>query len=64
MNGRLVSGVIAGAVVGAVVGLLVAPKPGRETRRMLRVKAEDCRKAVRGRFKKGRREEEPVALGS
>ena len=61
MNGRLVGGIIAGTVVGAAVGLLAAPKAGRETRRMLRDKADDCATAVRERFSKGRLEQNQVS---
>ena len=64
MNGRLVSGIIAGTVVGAAVGLLAAPKPGKETRRMLRVKADVCATAFRERFKKGRQEPDQVSPAS
>lgn len=54
MNRRLIGGIIAGTVVGAAVGLLAAPKAGKETRRMLRVKADDCAMALRERFGKDR----------
>lgn len=54
MNRRLIGGIIAGTVVGAAVGLLAAPKAGKETRRMLRVKADDCATAFRERFRNGR----------
>ena len=33
-------GVLMGAVAGAVTGLLIAPKPGRETRKLLRKSAD------------------------
>ena len=33
-------GVLMGALAGAVTGLLVAPKPGRETRKLLRKSAD------------------------
>ncbi len=64
MNGRLIGVIIAGTVVGAAVGLLAAPRPGKESRRILRVKADDCATALRERFKKGRQEENRVPLGS
>ncbi len=64
MNGRLVGGIIAGTVVGAAVGLLAAPKTGKETRRVLRVKADDCATAFRERFRKGRQEQDQVAPAS
>ena len=64
MNGRLVGGIVAGTVVGAVVGLLAAPRPGKETRRTLRIKADDCATAFRERFGKGRQEGDQGPLGS
>lgn len=39
-GGAFVGGMIIGAAIGAVTGLLVAPKSGRETRRMLRKSAD------------------------
>ena len=36
------AGVIIGAIVGAAVGLLYAPKPGKETREMLKQRAEEA----------------------
>jgi gas vesicle protein len=41
-NGFL-SGLILGVVIGAAVGLLYAPKPGAETRQMLKEKADAAR---------------------
>ena len=36
---QLVTGLIAGAAVGAVAGLLLAPKPGKVTRRFVAARA-------------------------
>ncbi|MGB3136267.1 MAG: YtxH domain-containing protein [Nodosilinea sp.] len=38
--GGFVGGIVLGAAVGAVAGLLVAPRTGRETRRILRKSAD------------------------
>ena len=35
-------GFLFGAVVGAAIGFLYAPKPGRETRELLKHKAEEA----------------------
>lgn len=39
-SGGLLSGILIGSAVGAVAGLLMAPKTGRETRRLLRKSAD------------------------
>jgi gas vesicle protein len=39
-SGGFVGGLLLGAAMGAVAGLLVAPRPGRETRRILRKSAD------------------------
>jgi gas vesicle protein len=39
----LVTGLLVGAAIGIGLGLLYAPRPGRETREMLRQRAEDIR---------------------
>ena len=36
---KFVTGMLFGAVVGAAIGLLVAPKPGSETRQLVRERA-------------------------
>ena len=36
----LLSGILIGGTIGAVAGLLMAPKAGRETRRLLRKSAD------------------------
>ena len=40
---NLVTGLVAGAVVGAVAGLLFAPKTGKESRRIVSVRAGEIR---------------------
>ena len=39
-SGSFVGGVMLGAAVGAVAGLLMAPRPGRETRQILKKSAD------------------------
>ncbi len=39
-SGGLLGGILIGGAVGAVAGLLMAPKTGRETRRLLRKSAD------------------------
>lgn len=39
-SGGFVGGLMLGAAMGAVAGLLVAPRPGRETRRILKKSAD------------------------
>lgn len=41
--GSFTAGLILGAIAGAVVALLYAPKTGRETRELLKQKAEEAR---------------------
>lgn len=40
---NFIVGFILGAAAGAVIGLLYAPKPGRETRTLLKERAEEAR---------------------
>lgn len=42
-------GLIAGALAGTTVGLLCAPKPGKETRAIIRQKTGEYVGALRGR---------------
>lgn len=39
-SSRLLSGIVFGAAAGAIAGLLMAPRPGHETRRILKKSAE------------------------
>lgn len=39
-SGEFVGGVMVGAVVGAIAGLLMAPRTGRETRKILKKSAD------------------------
>ena len=66
---QVYAGLIAGAAVGAVIGLLFAPKPGRESRRIVAARADDLRQKVGGyvtvmRSRKNSKEEVPVMSGS
>ena len=49
----LFSGLIAGVVAGATAGLLLAPKPGKVTRRFARQRGAKYVEAVKGRVKRG-----------
>ena len=40
---KLVTGLIAGAALGAVAGLLFAPKPGKESRKIVSSRADEFR---------------------
>ncbi|MBI4331085.1 MAG: YtxH domain-containing protein [Chloroflexi bacterium] len=50
--GGLVLGLMVGAAIGVVVGLLCAPRPGKETRQMLKERAEEARNGVSGVIRK------------
>ena len=45
---KFLNGLIAGAAAGAVAGLLFAPKPGRETRRIVVTRAGEMRQKAGG----------------
>ena len=54
-----ITGLLAGALAGAVAGLVLAPKPGKETRGLLRTRTTEIRSKagyyagnLRERFKK------------
>ena len=42
-QGQVVTGLLAGSIVGAVAGVLLAPKPGKVMRRLLRLKAYELK---------------------
>ena len=42
-QGQVVTGLLAGTLVGAVAGILLAPKPGKVVRRLLRLKVYELR---------------------
>ena len=46
---KFVTGMLFGAAVGAAIGLLVAPKPGSETRQLVRERATEYAGPVRER---------------
>jgi len=45
---KLITGLAAGAIVGTVAGLLLAPKSGKENRKMVGEKAADIRSRTGG----------------
>ena len=65
-NSFFVSGLIAGAAVGTVAGLMVAPKPGKVTRRFVAMQArrKTNRYLVFLRQKMGREETTGVEVHS
>ena len=52
---RFVTGMLFGAVVGAAIGLLIAPKPGSETRQLVRERAGEFVGTARERVRSVRR---------
>ncbi len=46
---RFVTGMVFGAVMGAAIGLLLAPKPGSETRQLVRDRAGEYLEVARER---------------
>ncbi len=48
-NGKFVVGMVSGALVGTAVALLVAPKTGKETRKVIRSKAGHVATSIRER---------------
>ena len=38
---KFVTGLVAGTLIGAAIGLLLAPKPGDETRKVVKERADD-----------------------
>jgi gas vesicle protein len=64
-----VSGLVAGAIIGAIAGLILAPKPGRDARELvksrtgvIRNKAETYVESLKERFK-GKSNEEETGSG-
>jgi gas vesicle protein len=53
-SGSFVLGFVIGAVTGVVLGLLFAPRPGEETRQILKEKARDIKEQVTEAVKKVR----------
>ena len=51
---KLVTGLVAGALVGVAAGILLAPKTGKETRKMVGEKAGKAMGNVRQKFAKRR----------
>ena len=51
-HNHLVTGLIAGAAVGAVAGLLLAPKPGKVTRRFVAARARRTTDRYVGTFRR------------
>ncbi len=45
---KLITGLVAGAIVGTVAGLLLAPKSGKENRKMVGEKASKIRSKTGG----------------
>ena len=58
---KLITGLVAGALVGAAIGLLAAPKPGDETRKVVRDKAGAYFVELREKYRKSKIEREAVA---
>ena len=54
-NGKLVVGMISGALMGTAIALLVAPKAGRETRKVIGSKAGRAAVSIRQRCARQRR---------
>ncbi len=48
-NGKFVVGMVSGALVGTAVALLVAPKTGKETRKVIRSKTGHVAISIRQR---------------
>ncbi len=57
---NLPSGIVAGAIVGTIAGMMFAPRPGKETRRIvvnragkIQIRAGDYIDNLRDKFRKG-----------
>ncbi len=53
-NGKFVAGMVSGTLVGTAVALLMAPKTGKETRKVIRSKAGYVASSIRQRCGKQR----------
>ena len=61
-SNKFLYGLIAGAAIGAIAGVLLAPKSGKETRKLLRERAATLGGGRFGNlFSKGRTQEEAEA---
>ena len=64
---KFLTGLIAGAVIGAVAGVLLAPKTGKETRKLLKERATQLGEKANASFTnifgkgEGEKEAEPSA---
>ena len=66
MGNKLFTGLIAGVAMGAVAGLLLAPKPGKESRRIVASQAGNIRDKTGGYvdvIRSRRKPKEPVLAG-
>ncbi len=53
-SNKLITGLATGAIIGAAAGILFAPKPGKETRRVVGAKAGGYLGNLRDKIKKAR----------
>ena len=60
---KLLGGLLAGAVIGAIAGLLLAPKSGKETREIVKVRAGEIRQKVGGYWGTLRRRRQVEGIG-
>lgn len=54
-GGSFAAGFLVGAIAGAIIGLLFAPRPGEETRQILKEKVADIKEKAAEFAKKTRR---------
>ena len=52
---KLLTGVVVGGAIGSILGLTLAPKKGRETRRMLRDKSLEMFLEGKAQIKEGKK---------
>jgi gas vesicle protein len=53
-EGKFILGAMFGAMVGAVAGILLAPRSGKETRKILGDKTKECTENCKEMFDKGK----------